>query len=55
MEPPMEADLAKCSSCPGNENEFQIFTAGPRYYLCDKCFEICEQIVAEFEKDSEDL
>jgi ATP-dependent Clp protease ATP-binding subunit ClpX len=50
----MTADLSKCSSCSRNGNEVKISAAGPGYYLCDKCVEICEQIIAEFEKDSED-
>ena len=55
METQMEADLSKCSACSRNENEVKIVAAGPGCYLCDKCFEICEQIIAEFEKDSEDF
>ena len=51
----MTADLSKCSSCSRSENDVNIFTAGPGYCLCGKCAEICKQIIAEFEKDSEGL
>jgi hypothetical protein len=55
METQMDADFSKCSSCPGNEKEVKIFSAGPRYYLCDKCLEVCLQIAAELEKNSENI
>jgi ATP-dependent protease Clp ATPase subunit len=46
---------SKCSSCSRSENEVGTFTAGPGYYLCEECAEICKLIVAQIKTDYENF
>ena len=37
----------RCSFCGKSEREVEKLIAGPTVYICDKCIELCNNIIAE--------
>ena len=40
-------DLLKCSFCGKAQNQVVKLIAGPGVYICDKCIDLCNQIIVE--------
>jgi hypothetical protein len=45
--PPPQAKLLYCSFCGKNQHEVRKLVAGPAVYICDKCIDLCTDIVDE--------
>ncbi|MBI2058617.1 MAG: ATP-dependent Clp protease ATP-binding subunit ClpX [Nitrospirae bacterium] len=43
--------LLVCSFCGKSQNEVRKLIAGPSVYICDECVELCNDIIAEGEKE----
>jgi len=41
-----------CSFCGKSQEEVKKLVAGPSVYICDECIELCNDIIAEEQKDS---
>ncbi len=40
-------DRLKCSFCGKAQNQVVKLIAGPGVYICDKCIDLCNQIIVE--------
>ncbi|MBI2890934.1 MAG: ATP-dependent Clp protease ATP-binding subunit ClpX [Nitrospirae bacterium] len=43
--------LLVCSFCGKSQNEVRKLIAGPTVYICDECIELCNDIIAEGERE----
>ena len=41
-----------CSFCGKSQEEVKKLVAGPSVYICDECIELCNDIIAEDQKES---
>ena len=50
----MSDDKIKCSFCGKTSDQVKRLIAGPDAYICNECVDLCESILEEELKDSED-
>lgn len=43
----MKSDVLKCSFCGKAQHQVIKLVAGPGVYICDRCIDLCNQIVEE--------
>ena len=41
----------RCSFCAKSQNDVRKLIAGPKVYICDRCVELCNDILAEERED----
>ena len=45
----------RCSFCGKTQDEVKKLIAGPGVYICDECIRLCDEIIAEDEKENMDI
>ncbi len=45
-------EILRCSFCGKTQDEVKKLIAGPGVYICDECIRLCDEIIAEDDKES---
>lgn len=46
-----QGEVARCSFCGKTQNQVERLIAGPNVYICNECISLCEEILAEEQKE----
>ncbi len=47
-----EGEILRCSFCNKDQNDVRKLIAGPTVFICDECVEVCNDIIADDNRDS---
>ena len=47
-----EGEILRCSFCNKDQNDVRKLIAGPTVFICDECVEVCNDIIADDNRES---
>ncbi len=50
-----EGEILRCSFCNKDQNDVRKLIAGPTVFICDECVEVCNDIIADDNRESRSL
>ncbi len=50
-----EGEILRCSFCNKDQNDVRKLIAGPTVFICDECVEVCNDIIADDNRESRNM
>ena len=50
-----EGEILRCSFCNKDQNDVRKLIAGPTVFICDECVEVCNDIIADDNRESRSM